>query len=94
MYHQLIRTGKGNVLAEVDYVINRHEQIEIRKVTTWTGPDEEIDQVIPLGFIDEEQIERIEGLLYDGHDAVMRGLVDDARIDRYVENREIEEAFA
>ena len=85
MYHQMHRIGERNVLAEIDYRLNEHEQIEITKITAWIGPDEEIDREIPVGLLDMEQVERIESLLYDGHGAVMRSLVDDARIDAHEE---------
>ncbi len=94
MYHQMHRIGEKNVLAEIDYRLNRHEQIEITKITAWVGPDEEIDREIPVGLLDIEQVERIESLLYDGHDAVMRGLVDDARIDAHEEWQADMEAYA
>lgn len=85
MYHQMHRIGEKNVLVEIYYRLNEHEQIEITKITAWIGPDEEIDREIPVGLLDMEQVERIESLLYDGHGAVMRSLVDDARIDTHEE---------
>ncbi len=94
MYHQMHRIGAKNVLAEIDYRFNQHEQIEIVKVTAWIGPDEEIEKEIPIGLLDFEQVEKIEGLLYDGHGAVMRDLVDDARIDAWESRQADMEAYA
>lgn len=85
MHHQMHRIGEKNVLAEIDCRLNEHEQIEITKITAWIGPDEEIDREIPVGLLAMGQVERIESLLYDGHGAVMRSLVDDARIDAHEE---------
>ena len=62
---------------------------------TLCDPDDEIpvitkitigETVIPVGAFDLRQIEDMADKLLAGHDAVMRDLIDDARIDAWEAN--------
>ena len=83
MYHQLQPIGEVGLIAEIEYTIGDPEDDApvITKIT--------IDGVsIPTGAFDLRQIEDMADKLMDGHDAVMRGLIDDARIDAWEANNE------
>lgn len=82
MYHQLQKIGEDGLLAEIEYTIGDPEDDApvITKIT--------IDGVsLPVGAFDLRQIEDMADKLLAGHDAVMRGLIDDARIDRWIDNQ-------
>ena len=83
MYHQLQKIGEKGLIAEIEYTIG--------------DPDDEIpviikitigEAVIPVGAFDLPQIEDMSDKLLAGHEAVMRGLIDDARIDAYEANND------
>lgn len=83
MYHQLQKIGEDGLLAEIEYTIadSGDEMPVITKIT--------IDEaVIPVGAFDLPQIEDMADKLLEGHIAVMRGLIDDARIDAWEANNE------
>ena len=83
MYHQLQPIGEESLIAEIEYTIGDPEDDApvITKIT--------IDEVvIPVGAFDLPQIEDIADKLLAGHDAVMRGLIDDARIDAWDANND------
>lgn len=81
MYHQLQKIGEKGLIAEIEYTISDpdDEMPTITKITIG-------ETVIPVGAFDLAQIEGIADKLLEGHDAVMRGLIDDARIDAYEGN--------
>ena len=78
MYHQLQKIGEEGLLAEIEYTLEDPEDDmpTITKITIG-------EVVIPVGAFDLEQIEAMSDALAAGHDAVMQGLIDDARIDAY-----------
>lgn len=81
MYHQLQKIGEEGLIAEIEYTIDDPEDDApvITKIT--------IDEaVIPVGAFDLPQIEDMADKLLAGHDAVMRELIDDARIDAWEAN--------
>ena len=83
MYHQLQKIGEEGLLAEIEYTIDDPEDDApvITKIT--------IDEaVIPVGAFDLRQIEDMADKLLTGHDAVMRELIDDARIDAWEANND------
>ena len=83
MYHQLQKIGEDGLLAEIEYTIDDPEDDApvITKIT--------IDGVsIPVGAFDMSQIVYMEYKLLLGHDAVMRELIDDARIDAWEANND------
>ena len=78
MYHQLQKIGEEGLLAEIEYTLDDPEDDApvITKIT--------IDGVsLPVGAFDLRQIEDMADKLLAGHDAVMRELIDDAKIDRW-----------
>ncbi len=81
MYHQLQKIGEEGLIAEIEYTIGDpdDEMPVITKITIG-------EAVIPVGAFDLRQIEDMADKLLLGHDAVMRGLIDDARIDAYEAN--------
>ena len=81
MYHQLQKIGEKGLLAEIEYTLGDpdEEMPVITKITIG-------EAVIPVGAFDLRQIEDMADKLLAGHDAVMRGLIDDARIDAYEAN--------
>ena len=81
MYHQLQKIGEEGLIAEIEYTIDDPEDDApvITKIT--------IDGVsLPVGAFDLRQIEDMADKLMTGHDAVMRDLIDDARIDAWEAN--------
>lgn len=81
MYHQLQPIGEEGLLAEIEYTISDPEDDApvITKIT--------IDGVsLPVGAFDLTQIEDMADKLLEGHIAVMRELIDDARIDAWEAN--------
>ena len=81
MYHQLQPIGEEGLIAEIEYTIG--------------DPDDEMpviikiaigETIIQVGAFALAQIEDMADKLLAGHDAVMRGLIDDARIDAYEAN--------
>ena len=83
MYHQLQPIGEEGLLAEIEYTIadSGDEMPVVTKIT--------IDEaVIPVGAFDLRQIEDMADKLLAGHDAVMRDLIDDAKIDRWEANND------
>lgn len=83
MYHQLQPIGEEGLIAEIEYTIG--------------DPDDEMpviikiaigETVIQVGAFDLSQIEGMAAKLLAGHEAVMRGLIDDARIDAYEANND------
>lgn len=83
MYHQLQKIGEEGLLAEIEYTIgdSGDEMPVITKIT--------IDGVsLPVGAFDLRQIEDMSDKLLAGHEAVMRSLIDDARIDAYEANND------
>ena len=83
MYHQLQKIGEEGLIAEIEYTIGDPEDDApvITKITIG-------EAVIPVGAFDLTQIEDMADKLLEGHDAVMRGLIDDARIDAYEANND------
>lgn len=83
MYHQLQPIGEKGLLAEIEYTIGDpdEEMPVIIKITIG-------ESVIPVGAFDLTQIEDVADKLLLGHDAVMRGLIDDARIDAWEANND------
>lgn len=81
MYHQLQKIGEEGLLAEIEYTIGDPEDDApvITKITIG-------EAVIPVGAFDLRQIEDMSDKLLAGHDAVMRELIDDARIDAWEAN--------
>ena len=81
MYHQLQKIGEEGLIAEIEYTIGDPEDDMpvITKITIG-------ETVIPVGAFDLSQIEDMAEKLLAGHDAVMRDLIDDARIDAYEAN--------
>lgn len=81
MYHQLQPIGEDGLIAEIEYTVGDpdEEMPVITKITIG-------ESVIPVGAFDLRQIEDMADKLLAGHDAVMRGLIDDARIDAYEAN--------
>lgn len=83
MHHQLQKIGEEGLLAEIEYTIDDPEDDApvITKIT--------IDGVsLPVGAFDLRQIEDMADKLMDGHDDVMRVLIDDARIDAWESNND------
>ena len=81
MYHQLQKIGEEGLIAEIEYTIDDPEDDApvITKIT--------IDGVsLPVGAFDLRQIEDMADKLLTGHDALMQGLIDDARIDAWEAN--------
>lgn len=87
MYHQLQAIGEKGLLAEIEYRIEDEDIPVITKVTVGKV-------AIPVGAFDLAQLERMADKLADGHADVMRGLIDDARIDAWEANRTDMEAYA
>jgi len=83
MYHQLQPIGEKGLIAEIEYTIGDPDD-EIPVITKITIGE----TVIPVGAFDLSQIEDMSDKLLAGHEAVMRGLVDDARIDAYEANND------
>ena len=83
MYHQLQPIGEEGLIAEIEYTIGDpdDEMPVITKITIG-------EAVIPVGAFDMRQIEKMADKLLAGHDAVMRDLIDDARIDAYEANND------
>ena len=83
MYHQLQKIGEEGLIAEIEYTIGDPEEDApvITKITIG-------ETVIPVGAFDLPQIEDMAEKLLAGHDAVMQGLIDDARIDAYEANND------
>lgn len=83
MYHQLQKIGEKCLIAEIEYTLDDPEDDMpvITKITIG-------ETVIPVGAFDLEQIESMSEVLLAGHDAVMRDLIDDARIDAYEANND------
>ena len=83
MYHQLQPIGEEGLIAEIEYTIGDpdDEMPVITKITIGAS-------VIPVGAFDLSQIEDMSDKLLAGHIAVMRGLIDDARIDAYEANND------
>ncbi len=81
MYHQLQKIGEEGLIAEIEYTLGDpdDEMPVITKITIG-------EAVIPVGAFDLSQIEDMADRLLAGHDAVMRDLIDDARIDAYEAN--------
>ena len=85
MYHQLQKIGEERLIAEIEYTVgDQDEDLDeempvITKITIG-------EAVIPVGAFDLRQIEDMADKLLAGHDAVMRGLIDDARIDAWEAN--------
>ena len=82
MYHQLQKIGEKGLIAEIEYTLDDPEDDApvITKIT--------IDGVsLPVGAFDMRQIEDMADKLLAGHDAVMRELIDDAKIDRWIDNQ-------
>ena len=81
MYHQLQKIGEEGLIAEIEYTIGDPEDDMpvITKITIG-------EAVIPVGAFDLRQIEDMADKLLAGHDAVMRDLIDDARIDAWEAN--------
>lgn len=76
MYHQLQAIGEEGLVAEIEYRIEDEDIPVITKIT--------VGQVaIPVGVFDLPQLECMTDKLSAGHGAVMRGLIDDARIDAW-----------
>ena len=83
MYHQLQKIGEEGLIAEIEYTICDPED-DMPVITKIT-----IGEVsIPVGAFDLAQIEDMADKLLAGHGAVMRGLIDDARIDAYEANND------
>ena len=83
MYHQLQKIGEDGLLAEIEYTLDDPED-DMPVITKIT-----IDGVsLPVGAFDLRQIEDMADKLLTGHDAVMRGLIDDARIDAWEANND------
>lgn len=87
MYHQLQAIGEEGLIAEIEYRIEDGDIPVITKITVGQS-------VIPIGVFDLAQLERMADKLSAGHGAVMRGLVDDARIDAWEARRADMEACA
>jgi len=86
MYHQLQKIGEEGLIAEIEYTIGDPDD-EMPKITKITKIA--IGEVsIPVGAFDLSQIETMADKLLAGHDAVMQGLIDDARIDAYEANND------
>lgn len=82
MYHQLQKIGEKGLIAEIEYTLDDPD--EDRPVITRIN----IDGVsIPVGAFDLAQVEHMEYKLLLSHDAVMRELIDDARIDHWIDNQ-------
>ena len=76
MYHQLQAIGEEGLIAEIEYRIEDEDIPVITKITIGSVS-------IPVGAFDLAQLERIADKLSAGHGSVMRGLIDDARIDAW-----------
>ena len=83
MYHQLQPIGEEGLIAEIEYTLGDpdDEMPVITKITVGKS-------VIPVGAFDLRQIEDMADKLLVGHDAVMRELIDDAKIDRWEANND------
>ena len=82
MYHQLQKIGEEGLIAEIEYTLGDQDE-EMPVITKITIGE----AVIPVGAFDLRQIEDMSDKLLAGHDAVMRGLIDDAKILRYMESQ-------
>ena len=83
MYHQLQKIGEEGLLAEIEYTLGDPDD-EMPVITRITIGD----SVTPVGAFDLSQIENMADKLLTGHDAVMRDLIDDARIDALEANND------
>lgn len=83
MYHQLQKIGEEGLIAEIEYTIGDPEDDAPVIIKVTIG-----ESVIPVGAFDLSQIEDMADKLLAGHDAVMRGLIDDARIDAHEANND------
>ena len=83
MYHQLQKIGEEGLIAEIEYTLDDPEDDApvITKITIG-------ETVIPVGAFDLRQIEDMADKLLTGHDALMQGLIDDARIDAWEANND------
>ena len=83
MYHQLQPIGEEGLISEIEYTLGDpdDDMPVITKITIG-------EAVIPVGVFDLRQIEAMADKLLACHDAVMRDLIDDARIDAYEENND------
>lgn len=82
MYHQLQKIGEEGLLAEIEYTLGDPDE-EMPVITKIA-----IDGVsLPVGAFDLRQIENMADKLLAGHGDVMRGLIDDAKILRYMESQ-------
>lgn len=87
MYHQLLKIGEDGIAAEVEYTIKDDEYPVIKKITSFNPKDSNICHVIPVGALDLRQMEAMSEQLWSGHAAVIKELIDDARIDAYEERQ-------
>ena len=83
MYHQLQKIGEEGLIAEIEYTIGDPEDDMPVIIKIAIG-----ETVIPVGAFDLSRIEDMADKLLAGHEAVMRGLVDDARIDAHEANND------
>jgi hypothetical protein len=83
MYHQLQKIGEEGLIAEIEYTIGDPEDDMPVIIKIAIG-----ETVIPVGAFDLSRIEDMADKLLAGHDAVMQGLIDDARIDAYEANND------
>lgn len=83
MYHQLQKIGEKGLIAEIEYTLEDHEDDMpvITKITIG-------ETLIPVGALDMRQIEGMADKLLAGHDAVMRGLVDEYLVERWKESQD------
>lgn len=82
MYHQLQKIGEEGLLAEIEYTLGDPDE-EMPVITKIA-----IDGVsLPVGAFDLRQIENMADKLLAGHGDVMRELIDDAKIDRWIDNQ-------
>ena len=83
MYHQLQKIGEEGLIAEIEYTLDDPEDDApvITKITIG-------ETVIPVGAFDLRQIVDMADKLLTGHDALMQGLIDDARIDAWEANND------
>lgn len=82
MYHQLQNIGEEGLIAEIEYTLgdSDDEMPVITKITIG-------ESVIHVGAFNLDQIEDMADKLLAGHDAVIQSLIDDARIDRWIDNQ-------
>lgn len=82
MYHQLQPIGEEGLISEIEYTLgDQDEEMPVITKITIGGA------VIPVGAFDLRQIEDMADKLLAGHGDVMRGLIDDAKIDRWIDNQ-------